>query len=76
MRQNTKVTIRKTIFIVLSFITLLSVLISIQTSKQYEELHEDYIEQVIKYNKLSEKHLQLTDQHWTLQQQLLKEEAQ
>lgn len=73
MTHNTKVTIRKTIFIVLSFITLLSVLVSLQTKKQYETLHEDYIEQVIEYNKLSEKHLQLTDQHWSLQQQLLKE---
>lgn len=73
MTQSTKVTIRKTIFIVLSFITLLSVLVSIQTSRQYEKLHEDYIDQVIEYNKLSEKHLQLTDQHWSLQQQLLKE---
>lgn len=73
MTHNTKVMIRKTLFIVLTFISVLLFMVSVQTTRRYEKLREDYIDQVVEYNKLSEKHIQLTDQHWSLQQQVLKE---
>lgn len=73
MTHDTKVLIRKTLFIVLTFVSVLLFLISMQTTKQYHDLRQEYMEQVIKYNKLSEQHLSLTDQYWSLQQQVLKE---
>ena len=73
MTEENKPTIRKIVFAALLIITSISLLISFNIARRYEDLQVKYVNQSEDYRQLGKTHASMTDQYWLVQQELLKQ---
>lgn len=63
----------KNILLFLIGVVIGLIIIIIISAVQYNNLHDQYVDQVIEHSVLLKEHTELTDAYWNLQQTLLKQ---